>query len=187
MKNKRCPWALRSELEMKYHDEEWGVPTRDDGYIFEMLILEGMQAGLSWSTIIKKRLTMREAFDNFIPEIIAEYTEDKIKYLMNHQGVIRHELKIRSVIHNANIYLNLLDKGESLSAILWSFVDDQVIVNANESIDDVQTQSEESRALSKELKRLGFKFVGPTTVYALMQAIGMVNDHLVTCPFYKKK
>ena len=187
MENKRCPWALRSNVEMKYHDEEWGVPTRDNAYIFEMIILEGMQAGLSWSTIINKRASMRQAFDNFDPFIIAQYKESKVRALMLDEGIIRHELKIRSVIHNAQIYLKLLESGVDLATLLWSFVDNQVIVNAWEHPDEIPTETKESRALSKELKKLGFKFVGPTTVYALMQALGMVNDHLITCPFYDKK
>lgn len=184
MVEERCPWALRSELEMKYHDEEWGVPNFDDAYIFEMLILEGKQAGLSWSTIINRRDSLRLAFDNFDPKKLVEYDEKKIQELMNNKGIIRHELKIRAVIHNAHVYLDMLEKSESLSEFLWSYVNHEPIVNVFEKLDEVPSQTALSQAISKDLKKLGFKFVGPTTVYALMEAIGMVNDHLISCPFY---
>lgn len=187
MSDLRCPWALRSDMEMNYHDKEWGIPSFDDQYIFEMLILEGMQAGLSWSTIINKRQSMRKAFDNFEPLIISRYDEQKVQKLMLDPGIIRHELKIRSVIHNAKIYLKLLDQGQSLSDLLWSSNDFKPTVNARQTSEEVPSQTELSLELSKELKKIGFKFVGPTTIYALMQAIGMVNDHLVSCPFYKKQ
>lgn len=187
MEKLRCSWALRSQVEKDYHDEEWGIPSYDESYIFEMLILEGMQAGLSWSTIINKRDNFRLAFDNFNPEKIAEYDDEKVKELMDNNNIIRHELKIRSVIHNAKVYLSLLENGQKLGDYLWSSLDYQPIVNAWISMEEVPSQSQLSLELSKGLKKLGFKFVGPTSTYALMQGIGMVNDHLVSCPFYIKK
>ena len=184
MSGARCPWALRSKVEMKYHDEEWGIPTFEESYIFEMLILEGKQAGLSWSTIINRRDSLRLSFDNFDPKKLVEYDEKKIQELMNDKGIIRHELKIRAVIHNAKVYLDMLEKGESLSEFFWSYVDHKPLVNTFENLDEVPSQTSLSQTISKDLKKLGFKFVGPTTVYALMEAIGMVNDHLISCHFY---
>ena len=184
MSGARCPWALRSKVEMKYHDEEWGIPTFEESYIFEMLILEGKQAGLSWSTIINKRASLRVAFDNFNPYKIATYDESKIKELMLNEGIIRHELKIRAVIHNAQIYLTILASNRLLSDILWTYVDYKPIINKYKESKEVPSQTELSKTISEDLKKIGFKFVGPTTTYALMQAIGMVNDHLITCPFH---
>lgn len=187
MNDGRCPWALRSNLEKKYHDFEWGIPNFDECYLFEMMILEGKQAGLSWSTIINKRESLRNAFDNFDPKIIAEYDEAKIEELMRNKGIIRHDLKIRAVIHNSKLYLELNDKGWNLSDFLWSYVSYKSVINSFSETSDIPSQTDLSKRISKDLKKLGFKFVGPTTIYALMQAIGMVNDHLVSCPFHELK
>lgn len=187
MKQKICPWAERSSLEKDYHDLEWGRVQKDELYLFEMLILEGKQAGLSWSTIIKKRESLRQAFDNFDPNIIARYDEAKVMALMANPGVIRHELKIRAVIHNAKLYLKLKEEGWSLSSFLWNYQNHQVQVNTFSESSQIPSQTSLSQTISKDLKKLGFKFVGPVSIYALMQAIGMVNDHLISCPFYKDK
>lgn len=184
MREERCPWALRSKVEMKYHDEEWGNPTFNEAYIFEMLILEGKQAGLSWSTIINKRESLRKAFDNFNPRKIKNYDQAKINELMMDEGIIRHELKIRAVIHNAKVYSKMLESNMFLSDTLWAYVNHEPVVNTYEQVSEIPGQTELSKTISKDLKKLGFKFVGPTTTYALMQAIGMVNDHLISCPFY---
>ena len=184
MKKKICPWAERSSLEKAYHDLEWGRVHRDERYLFEMLILEGKQAGLSWSTIIKKRESLRQAFDHFDPKKIAEFGEDKVMELMANPGVIRHELKIRAVIHNSKLYLKLKNQGWSLSEFLWNYQMDQAQINAYSESSQIPSQTPLSQTISKDLKKMGFKFVGPVSIYALMQAIGMVHDHLITCPVY---
>ena len=178
----RCGWA-KGEKDILYHDTEWGVPSHDDGYIFEMLILEGFQAGLSWNTILQKRENFRKAFDNFDYKKIAEYDETNLNELLQNQGIIRNRLKIKAVIKNAKAYLKLKEDYGSLDSYIWSFVNNEPILNSWSSIEEVPARTDLSDKISKELKKKGFSFVGSTTVYAFMQSIGMVNDHLLTCDF----
>lgn len=183
---RRCNWANKSELERKYHDEEWGIPVHDDKKLFKMLILEGKQAGLSWSTILSKMDSLCEAFDNFDPSIIIKYDEKKIENLLKNEGIIRNKLKINAVINNAKQYFKLCEEFGSLDKYLWAYVDNKSIKNSWKKIEDVPAKTALSDKISKDLKKRGFKFVGSTIIYAFMQAIGMVNDHLVTCSFHKK-
>jgi DNA-3-methyladenine glycosylase I len=176
----RCPWA-KTELYVQYHDTEWGVPVHDDRLLFEFLILEGAQAGLSWETILKKRENYREAFDNFDPAVVARYGPKKRQSLLSNTGIVRNRLKIDAAIHNAQAFLTLLDEVGTFDRYLWGFVDQQPKQNTWNSIREVPTKTPESDALSKDLKRRGFKFVGSTICYAFMQAVGIVNDHLVDC------
>jgi DNA-3-methyladenine glycosylase I len=166
---------------LAYHDKEWGVPLRDDRALFEMLVLEGAQAGLSWITILRKRDNYRRAFDNFDPAKIARYTPKKIERLMQEEGIIRNRLKIEGTVLSARAWLDLTEEGPGFAAFLWDFVGGEPVVNHFRQGDRLPAETETSRKLSKELKRRGFKFVGPTIVYAFMQAVGMVNDHLVSC------
>lgn len=177
----RCHWCLGSALYIRYHDEEWGVPEHNDQKLFAKLILDGAQAGLAWITILKKREGYYRAFDNFDPEKIARYTSRKIDSLMNDTGIVRNRLKIESAITNARAYLQLKEEAGSFEQFLWQFVDGKVRRNTWTSLKQVPATSPESDAMSKELKRRGFKFVGSTIVYAFMQATGLVNDHLVDC------
>ncbi len=177
----RCAWALTKPIHIAYHDAEWGVPLRENRKLFEMLILEGAQAGLSWDTILAKRENYRRAFDGFDPEKIARYDERKVRTLLADAGIVRNRLKIAATIGNARACLDLQSNGTDLSRLLWGFVDDRPIRNAWRSSDQVPASSALSDAISKELKRRGFRFVGSTIMYAFMQATGMVNDHLVTC------
>jgi DNA-3-methyladenine glycosylase I len=177
----RCPWPKQDALYIAYHDEEWGVPERDDRALFEKLILDGFQAGLSWITILRKRDNFRRAFDGFEPERIARYDKRKVEALMNDAGIVRNRAKIEGTILSARGYLDIMDKGPGFSALLWDFVDGKPQINHRRRIADVPADTPVSRAISKELIGRGFKFVGPTIVYAFMQAVGMVNDHLVTC------
>lgn len=186
MSDKRCPWCLGSEIYEAYHDEEWGVPVRDDRILFEMLNLEGAQAGLSWITVLKKRETYRSAFHNFDPKRIIKYTDQDVARLMADPGIVRNRLKIYAVIENARLYLEMQKQGVSFGEHLWSFVGNKPIQNKLESLRDAQPSTPESDAMSKDLKKRGFKFVGSTICYAFMQAVGMVNDHLVTCPRYRE-
>uniref|UniRef100_UPI00403F14E9 DNA-3-methyladenine glycosylase I n=1 Tax=Candidatus Enterococcus willemsii TaxID=1857215 RepID=UPI00403F14E9 len=179
---KRCDWA-KSELDQTYHDNEWGKPLHDEEKLFEMLILESMQAGLSWSTILAKRESMREAFDQFNYRIIAEYDESKLLELMANPGVIRHRKKLEALVHNAQVYQQVQEKYGSFDAFIWEFVANQPIINHWETISEVPASTPESDQLAKQLKKEGFKFLGTTSVYAFMQSIGMVNDHLMTCIF----
>jgi DNA-3-methyladenine glycosylase I len=176
----RCPWA-KTELYVAYHDHEWGVPVHDDRLLFEFLILEGAQAGLSWETILKKRETYREAFDQFDAEIIAKYDERKRKSLLGNAGIIRNRLKIEAAIQNAKAFLAVQKEFGTFDNYIWQFVGGEPKQNAWESIKDVPAKTSESDAMSKDLKKRGFKFVGSTICYAFMQAVGMVNDHLVGC------
>lgn len=178
----RCPWCEGFDLYRHYHDTEWGVPLHDDRALFELLILEGAQAGLSWSTVLKKRATYRLAFDQFDPEKIARYGEEKVAALLADPGIVRNRLKVASTITNAQACLALQARGTSLSAFLWQFVDGQPVQNQRQSMREVPAKTPASDAMSKALLKAGFKFVGSTICYALMQASGMVNDHLVTCP-----
>ena len=175
---KRCAWVPEADpAYVAYHDEEWGVPSRDGRHLFEMLTLEGAQAGLSWSTILRKREGYRAAFANFDPEQVARFSQKDIERLLADPGIVRNRLKVESTVNNAKRVLEL----ESLSAYLWGFVDGSPIVNRWRSLGDVPAETAESRAMSKDMKKQGFRFVGPTVCYAFMQATGLVNDHVVNC------
>lgn len=176
----RCPWPT-DELYCRYHDDEWGVPVHDDRLLFEFTVLEGAQAGLSWQTILNKRENYREAFANFEPEKVARFSEKKVEQLMQNPGIVRNRLKIASTITNAKAFLKVWEEFGTFDAYLWRFVDGQPIVNRRQSMKEVPARTEVSDAMSKDLLKRGFKFVGSTICYANMQAIGMVNDHLVTC------
>jgi DNA-3-methyladenine glycosylase I len=177
----RCPWPKQDPLYLAYHDEEWGVPEFDDRALFEKLILDGFQAGLSWITILRKRDNFRAAFDDFDPEKIARYPKRKIERLMQDAGIVRNRAKIEGAVASARSYLDIMEKGPGFSAFLWDFLDGRPKANQFRSTKQVPAQTELSRKISKELIGRGFKFVGPTIVYAFMQAVGMVNDHLVDC------
>ena len=177
----RCPWAA-TEPNITYHDEEWGVPVHDDRLLFEFLILEGAQAGLSWTTILNKRDNYRKAFDGFRPEKIARYRVRDVKRLLGDAGIVRNRLKIVAAIENAKTFLTVRKEFGTFDAYLWSFVGGKPIRNRWNRMADVPARTTESDAMSRDLQRRGFKFVGSTICYALMQATGMVNDHLVTCP-----
>lgn len=177
----RCWWCGDDELYQRYHDEEWGVPERDPDKLFEMLNLEGAQAGLSWITILRKRENYRQAFDNFDARKIARYTDRRIEKLLQNEGIVRNRLKVNAVVTNAKLFVDMEKNGESFSDYLWSFVDGTPIRNRRETMGDVPANTPESDAMSKSLKKRGFKFVGSTICYAFMQATGMVNDHLVDC------
>lgn len=178
---KRCGWVSSDPLYVDYHDREWGVPLRDDRGLFEMLILEGAQAGLSWITILKKRENYRRAFDGFEVEKVARYDARKKRTLMNDAGIVRNRLKIESTIGNARAFLEVVDEYGSFSNYLWDFVDGKPIVNRWRKLADVPASTDESDALSKALKKRGFKFVGTTICYSFMQAVGMINDHTLDC------
>lgn len=180
----RCPWCGSDPLYVDYHDTEWGVPERDDRALFEKLLLDGFQAGLSWITILRKRDNFRRAFDGFVPEKIARYNKRKLASLMKDAGIIRNRMKIDGSVASARAYLEIMEKGPGFSRYLWEFVDGEPIVNQRKTIKQIPAESDVSRKLSKDLKLRGFKFCGPTIVYAFMQAVGMVNDHLVTCHCY---
>lgn len=177
----RCPWSNGSQLYLEYHDFEWGVPVHDDRKLFEMLVLEGAQAGLSWSTILNKRVGYRQAFDNFEPEKVARYDERKFQELLANTAIVRNKLKIQAAINNAQVFLQVQERSGSFDAFIWQFVGGKPIQNHWETLSEVPAYTKESDAMSKALKRLGFRFVGTTICYAFMQAVGMVNDHLVTC------
>ncbi len=178
---KRCPWPKQDPLYVAYHDEEWGVPEYDDRALYEKLTLDGFQAGLSWITILRKRYNFRKAFDDFQPEKIARYTPKKIERLMQDTGIVRNRAKIEGAVGSARAYLRIMESGPGFSEFLWDFLDGRPKVNHFRSIKQVPAETDISRKMSKELIARGFKFVGPTIVYAFMQAVGMVNDHLVTC------
>ena len=177
----RCAWSSRTEEERHYHDTEWGVPLHDDIKLFEFIVLEGAQAGLSWITVLKKRPAYRAAFDGFIPEIVATYGEAKILELMGNPGIVRNRMKIESAIANARGFLAIQAEFGSFDQYMWQFVDGKPIQNAWRDYSEAPPQTQESEAMSKDLKQRGFKFVGPTICYAHMQAVGMVNDHAVDC------
>jgi DNA-3-methyladenine glycosylase I len=177
----RCAWVGQDPLYLAYHDEEWGVPEYDDRALFEKLVLDGFQAGLSWLIILRKRDNFRRAFDGFEPAKIARYTPKKVERLMGDAGIVRNRLKIEGTILSARAWLAVMEKGPGFSKLLWDFVDGQPKINRLRSISQVPAETDLSRRISKELARRGFKFCGPTIVYAFMQAVGMVNDHLVTC------
>ncbi len=181
IERKRCAWAGTDPLYVAYHDEEWGVPLHDDRALFEFLVLEGAQAGLSWSTILRKRNAYRLAFDRFDPEKVARYNQRKISRLLNDEGIVRNRAKIGSAIKNARAFLEVQEEFGSFDAYQWRFVDGRPIQNRWRAIAEVPAQTVQSDAMSKDLKNRGFTFVGSTIIYAHMQAAGMVNDHLVDC------
>jgi DNA-3-methyladenine glycosylase I len=176
----RCGWVSQEPIYLAYHDEEWGVPNGDSRALFEKIILEGFQAGLAWITILRKREHFRKVFDQFDAGRIARYTEKKKAALLADPGIIRNKLKIEAAIANARAYLALSEK-EDFARFLWNFVDEKPIQNRFKALTDIPAETPLSRTISKELKSKGFRFVGPTTVYAMMQAVGMVNDHVVAC------
>lgn len=177
----RCAWVTDDEIYQKYHDFEWGRPVHDDNKLFEFLILEGMQAGLSWLTVLKKREAFRKAFDNFDLDKIIEYDDKKIEALMQNKDIIRNKLKIESVKQNAICYKKIQSTYGSFNSYIWGYVDGEQIVNSWNMLSDIPTTTELSDKISKDMKKLGFKFVGSTIIYAFMQAIGMVNDHTADC------
>ncbi len=182
----RCGWVNNEEIYIEYHDKEWGVPVFDDRKLFEMLILEGAQAGLSWITILKRRESYREAYDNFDPEKIASWSQEKINSLLQNPGIIRNKLKVAAAKQNAQAYLKIIEEFGTFSDYIWSFVDGKPIKNSWKTLSEVPATTKESDKMSKELKKRGFKFVGSTICYAFMQAVGMVNDHITTCPRHKE-
>ena len=183
---KRCFWAGDIPIYVDYHDNEWGRPVHDDNKLFEMLILEGMQAGLSWLTVLKKRAAFRKAFDNFNPKKIAKYDDKKIEKLMNNEGIIRNRLKINSAIINARLFLELVEEYGSFDKFIWGYVNNKPIINNFKKIEDIPATTGISDKISKDLKKMGFKFVGSTIIYSFMQATGMVNDHFTDCFVYEE-
>lgn len=183
---KRCDWFTTDNIYLEYHDKEWGVPEYDNHKLFEMLILEGAQAGLSWIIILKRRQSYRIAYDNFDPEKMAKWSDEKIRDLLNNPGIIRNRLKIAAAKQNAQAYLQVVKDYGSFSKFMWSFVHGKPITNSWKTISEVPATSNESDAMSKALKEKGFKFVGSTICYAFMQAAGMVNDHTTNCYRYKE-
>ena len=178
----RCAWPGTDPLYVAYHDEEWGVPERDDRALFEKLVLDGFQAGLSWITILRKREAFRRAFDGFAPEKIAGYSKKKVETLMQDEGIVRNRMKIEGAVASARAWLEIMEDGNGFSPLLWTFVDGKPIVNRYKTMSEIPAETEISRIISKDLKARGFKFCGPIIVYAFMQATGMVNDHLISCP-----
>ncbi|GAA3017031.1 DNA-3-methyladenine glycosylase I [Tetragenococcus solitarius] len=179
----RCDWALTNSLMQNYHDLEWGKPTYDDQKLYELLVLESMQAGLSWSTILNKRENFRSAFDQFDYNKVANYDEDKILQLLSNPQIIRNRLKIRAAVHNAQMILTIQKDYGSFASYIWSFNKNRPIINHWENNSEIPASTDLSKQISKELKKIGFKFVGPTIIYSFMQAIGMVNDHIESCSF----
>lgn len=177
----RCGWLHDDRLMLAYHDEEWGVPEHDDRALYEKLILDGAQAGLSWRTILHRREGYRRAFDGFHPEVIAHWGTREVEQLLSDEGIIRNRAKVRSAIVNAQALLAVQEEHGSFAAFLWDYVDGNMIVNRWQTVDELPASTPLSERISKELKRRGFMFVGPTIIYAYMQAIGMVNDHIVGC------
>lgn len=182
----RCEWAGEDPLYVAYHDEEWGVPVHDDQKLFEFLILEGAQAGLSWITILRKRENYRQAFDNFDPRKVADYDEAKIERLLQNPGIVRNRLKVQSTVKNAQAFLKVQEEFGSFDEFIWQFVDHKPIHNQWKTMGDIPASTPLSEKISKELKQRGFNFVGPTIVYAHMQATGMVNDHTTNCFRYEE-
>lgn len=185
-KNYRCTWCGNDSLMMDYHDNEWGVPVHDDRILFEFLILEGAQAGLTWRTVLSKRETYRKAFDNFDTNKISRYGEKEVKRLLANSGIIRNRLKIAAAIQNAKAFLIVQEEFGSFDSYIWKFVGGKPINHKIKSINDIPTATKESEAMSKDLLRRGFKFVGPTICYAFMQAVGMINDHEMKCFRYNE-
>ncbi len=183
---KRCDWVTRDKAYIAYHDKEWGVPVHDDGKLFEMLILEGTQAGLSWLTVLKRRESYRKAYDGFDPVKIAAWDQPKIDALLQDPGIIRNRLKVQAARSNARAFLQIVEELGSFNNFIWSFVDGNPINNSWNTIKDIPATTPESDRMSKDLKKRGFKFVGSTICYAFMQAVGMVNDHTVDCYRHKE-
>lgn len=183
--SQRCPWCGDDPLYVHYHDTVWGRPEYDDLALFEKLCLDGQQAGLSWITILRKQDSYREAYDGFDPEKIIHYDDRKVEELLTNPGIIRNRLKVNSIIRNARGFLAFRERGESFSDFLWGFVDGHPLQNTWQRLEQVPVTTPEAEAMSKALKKAGFNFVGPTIVYAFMQATGMVNDHLVGCPAHQ--
>jgi DNA-3-methyladenine glycosylase I len=177
----RCPWPKDDALYVAYHDQEWGVPEYGDRALYEKLVLDGFQAGLSWITILRKRENFRRAFDGFVPEKIVRYRPAKVERLMADAGIVRNRAKIEGTVRSARAWLDIMEKGPGFSKLLWGFLDGRPKINHYKSTRQVPNETAISRAMSKELTQRGFKFCGPTIVYAFMQATGMVNDHLITC------
>ena len=186
MKKYRCQWSLASELEIEYHDKEWGVPVHDDATHFEYILLDGFQAGLSWSTILQKREGFRKAFDNFDYRKIANYDEAKLEALLQDTGIVRNKLKVRASVTNAQAFMKVQEEFGSFDKYIWQFTQGKTIVNAWKTRAEVPASTPESDAMSKDLKKRGFKFVGTTICYAYMQAAGMVNDHETSCFRYQE-
>jgi DNA-3-methyladenine glycosylase I len=183
----RCDWTSDGdELMLAYHDDEWGVPSHDDRHLFELLTLEGAQAGLSWSTILRKREGYRSAFAGFDPERVARFTSRDVERLLGDPGIVRNRAKVESTVSNAKAILEVQEEAGSVDAYLWRFVGGAPVVNRWRTLAELPAETAESRSLSKDLKRRGFRFVGPTICYAFMQAVGMVNDHLVDCFRYRE-
>ncbi len=185
-KMKRCPWIVEDELYIKYHDEEWGVPVHDDIKQFEFFVLESAQAGLSWLTVLRKRENYRKAYDNFDPLIISKYNGKKIKKLLTNSGIIRNRMKIEASINNAKRFLEIQKEFGSFDRYIWSFTDYKQVVNKWKNIGEIPSKTELSDRISKDLKEHGFKFVGSTIIYAHLQAVGIVNDHIVSCFRYRQ-
>ena len=181
---KRCGWVTEDQIYLDYHDKEWGRPLYDDHKLFALLCLEGAQAGLSWLTVLKRREAYMTAFDGFDPEIISQYDDEKIRTLLTDRTIIRNELKIKAVVTNARAYLRIKESGTTFADYLWRFVDGRPVQNSWHCLEEVPAQTERSRSMSMQLKKDGFKFVGPTICYAFMQASGMVNDHITECFCY---
>jgi DNA-3-methyladenine glycosylase I len=177
----RCEWSTFSDLALKYHDEEWGVPVHDDRSLFEFLVLEGAQAGLSWETILRKRDNYRKAFDNFDFEKVATYDDAKVDELLKNEGIIRNRLKVRSAINNAQAFKKVRDEFGSFDTYVWDFVNQAPVHNSWKSLAEIPAKTEIAEKISKDLRKSGFNFVGPTIIYAFMQAVGMVNDHVTDC------
>ena len=177
-----CSWCLSNPKYVKYHDEEWGVPEYDSRALWEKLILDGAQAGLSWWTILSKRENYQIAFDGFEPEIVSRYDQKKIDELLQNPGIVRNKLKVNAAVTNAQAYLRIEESGKSFNEYLWSYVDGSPIINQFQLLEEVPAKTALSDEISKQLKKDGFKFVGSTIVYAFMQAVGMVNDHVISCP-----
>jgi len=184
---KRCGWTKDDALYNKYHDEEWGVPVHDDRKLFEFLVLESAQAGLSWITILRKRENYRKAFAGFDPIKVSKFNETKVKQLLKDAGIIRNEMKIRAAINNAKRFLEVQKEFGTFSDYMWSFVDGKPLVNKRKKLSDIPATTPQSDAFAKDLKTRGFKLLGSTTIYAHMQAVGMVNDHIMSCHCYKRK
>ncbi len=182
----RCEWATRSALEARYHDTEWGVPSRDDRHLFEMLVLEGAQAGLSWDTILKKRDNYRRAFAGFDPAKVARFDRPRRERLLRDPGIVRNRLKIEAAVINAKMFLAVKEEHGSFATYVWQLVNGAPIQNAWRSLEEIPAETPQSRLMSKDLTRRGFKFVGPTICYAFMQAVGLVNDHVTGCFRYRK-
>ena len=183
---KRCNWSVNDPLYIKYHDKEWGVPVHNDKKLFEMIVLDGAQAGLSWLTILKKRENYRKAFDNFDSKKVAKYDKRKIAHLLKNDGIVRNRLKIESAVTNAKAFLKVKDEFGTFDKYIWKFVNGKTIINSWKTLKEIPAFTGESDAMSKDLKSRGFKFVGSTICYAFMQAAGLVNDHTIDCFRYKE-